>query len=226
MPSGRKNRPSRPWRKSSGTKTTTMRSVANTTDARISLLASKMTCTRGRRSASGSAPFSRRRRKMFSTSMIASSTSSPIATASPPSVMTLIERSKAQRVRSEAASESGSAVSVMTVARTSSRNRMRMRRTMMLASRSTVTTLVTDRWMKSACRKTARFSSIPGGRPSLTSSRTRSISWVRPSVFVPGDFWTLRTTAERPPSAAVPRIGAAPSSTSATCPIVTGAPSR
>ena len=37
--------------------------------------------------------FSRSRRKMFSTSTMASSTSSPIATAMPPSVMTLIDSS-------------------------------------------------------------------------------------------------------------------------------------
>ena len=48
---------------------------------------------------------------------------------------------------------------------------------------------------------------------------------VRLSVFVPGDFCTDRTTAAFPPSVAVPRLGVAPRTTSATCPIVTGCPS-
>ena len=49
-----------------------------------------MTSSAGRRSASGRAAFSRSRRKTFSTSMIASSTSAPIAIARPPSVIVLM----------------------------------------------------------------------------------------------------------------------------------------
>jgi len=44
-------------------------------------------------------------------------------------------------------------------------------------------------------------------------------------VFVPGLFWTLTTTAGIARSAAVPRFGAAPSSTSATSAILTAVPS-
>jgi hypothetical protein len=42
---------------------------------------------------------------------------------------------------------------------------------------------------------------------------------------VPGAFWTVSTTAGLPPSAPVPRFSAGPSRTSATSPMVTGAPS-
>ncbi len=80
-----------PERKNRGAKTSTMISVANTTEPRISFDAASTTSKMGRRSASGSSAFSRSRRCTFSTSTIASSTSSPMAIANPPSVMVLID---------------------------------------------------------------------------------------------------------------------------------------
>ena len=64
--------------------------VAKTIDVRISSVASRTTSALGRRSASGFAAFSRSRRTTFSTSMIASSTSAPMAIAMPPSVIVLM----------------------------------------------------------------------------------------------------------------------------------------
>src|SRR3712207_8005718 len=56
IPSGRKNRPSMPWRNSRGTNTMTMMTVANTTAERISLLASKITRRNGLRYCGGGGP--------------------------------------------------------------------------------------------------------------------------------------------------------------------------
>ena len=66
-----------------------MISVAKTIELRISLDALKMTVDDGLRAA-GDCAFCFSRRKTFSTSMIASSTSSPMAMARPPSVIVLI----------------------------------------------------------------------------------------------------------------------------------------
>ena len=57
--------------------------------------------------------FSFRRRKMFSTSTTASSTSSPMAIARPPSVMVLIDRPKALKTSTVIRIEIGMAVSEM-----------------------------------------------------------------------------------------------------------------
>ena len=62
-------------------------------DGRADLEAGLVDHAQGRLRAAASALFSRSRRKMFSTSTMASSTSSPIATAMPPSVITLIDSS-------------------------------------------------------------------------------------------------------------------------------------
>ena len=70
----------------------------------------------------GPVAFSRSRRKMFSTSMIASSTSAPMAIASPPSVMLLMDRPASRRPRTAATSDSGMAMSVMPAARMLARN--------------------------------------------------------------------------------------------------------
>ena len=76
----------------SGRKTRTTRIVAKTIDERTSLDASLDHDVRARASGfAAPARFSRSRRNTFSTSTMASSTSSPMATASPPSVIVLID---------------------------------------------------------------------------------------------------------------------------------------
>ena len=70
----------------------------------------------------GLALFSRSRRTTFSTSMIASSTSAPMAIAMPPSVIVLMVAPNARSTSTAAASDSGIAVSVIAAARRLARN--------------------------------------------------------------------------------------------------------
>ncbi len=86
-PSGAKIFPSTPVILSTGKNTSATTKVAYTTALRTSSDASRITSNVGLGFAL--ARFPRRRRKMFSTSMTASSTTSPIAIASPPSVIVL-----------------------------------------------------------------------------------------------------------------------------------------
>ncbi len=153
IPSGRKKRPSIPSRNISGRNARTMMAVANTIAGRISLLASRITVRRGCLSDSGLAAFSLRRRKTFSTSMMASSTKLPTAMARPPRVITLMVMFIQSKTSKPTARDSGIAVSVITVVLMLNRNRIRMTDTMMAASRRACTTLDTDRLMKSAWRK-------------------------------------------------------------------------
>ena len=99
-----------------------------------------------------SARFSFRRRNTFSTSTIASSTSAPIATAMPPSVIVLIETSKILNTMAVMARESGIAVRVMTVVRKFSRKRKSTMTTSSEPSRTASSTFPTARSMKSAWR--------------------------------------------------------------------------
>ena len=66
------------------------------------------------------------RRRMFSTSTMASSTSSPMATASPPSVIVFIDKPNQWNTSPVIKMESGMAVSVMKVVRKFIRKRNRM----------------------------------------------------------------------------------------------------
>ena len=85
IPSGAKSRPATPESVSTGRNTRITANVAYTTALRTSSDASSTTRDAGR--GSGRWRFSRRRLTMFSTSMTASSTTSPMAMASPPSVI-------------------------------------------------------------------------------------------------------------------------------------------
>ncbi|EXI74432.1 MAG: hypothetical protein FAZ92_00318 [Accumulibacter sp.] len=87
-----KKRPSSPGRAKSGTKTRAMISVDTTIPERTSFEA--LTITRSGGSGAGFWRFWRKRRMMFSRSTTASSTSSPMAMASPPSVIVLIDSPK------------------------------------------------------------------------------------------------------------------------------------
>src|SRR5215470_2166414 len=101
--SGVRRRPSTPARPKIGRKTRTMMIVAKTIDVRISSVASRTISALGRCSSASFARFSRRRLTTFSTSMIASSTSAPMAMAMPPSVIVLIVAPKARSTRIAAA---------------------------------------------------------------------------------------------------------------------------
>ncbi len=88
--SGRKNEPESPSRKKTGRKTSTTIRLANTTADRTSSEAFKTTQNGGQLDAPGSARLRRNRRTIFSTSMIASSTTSPMAMTRPASTIVLI----------------------------------------------------------------------------------------------------------------------------------------
>ena len=88
---------------------------------------------------------------MFSTSTIASSTSSPIATASPPSVIVLIDMPSHLKTRPVITMESGMAVSVMKVVRRLSRKRNSTSTTSTPPSRSASITFLMLRSMKVFC---------------------------------------------------------------------------
>ena len=100
---------------------------------------------------------------MFSTSTMASSTSSPTATAMPPRVMVFTVTPNARKISSVAMIDSGMAVRVMTLVRTLARNRNSTRNTQMVPSRMASMTLSTAVRMKSACRKMCRSMTTPGG---------------------------------------------------------------
>ena len=190
--------------------------VANTMDVRISSVASRTTSRFGRRSDSGLAPFSRSRRTTFSTSMIASSTSAPIAIAIPPSVIVLMDAPKARSTRIAAASESGIAVSVMAAARRFARNSSTTTTTSSPPLSNALTTLSTATSMKSAWRKILRSILIPSGSSRWSVSSSRSSRAVSSIVFAPGCFWTPTMTAGLPLRDPSPRFNAPPSRTSAT----------
>ena len=92
--------------------------VACTIEVRISVDASYTTFSDGRRSTFGSRKFSLSRLKTFSTSMIASSTSDPMAMAIPPRLIVLMVKPISLSARIDTSNESGSATSEMTVVRT------------------------------------------------------------------------------------------------------------
>ena len=88
---------------------------------------------------------------MFSTSTIASSTSSPMATASPPSVIVLIDIPNHLKTRPVTTIERGMAVSVMKVVRKLRRNRNNTITTRMPPSRSASMTFWIERSMNVFC---------------------------------------------------------------------------
>ena len=97
--------------------------VACTTELRISTEASNTTDNTPRRSWGGNAWFSRSRLYTFSTSMIASSTSEPMAMAIPPRLIVLMVSPIALSTSTAVSSERGSAMREMIVVRVLIRNR-------------------------------------------------------------------------------------------------------
>ena len=120
--------------------------------------------------------FSRNRLKMFSTSMMASSTTAPMATANPPSVMALIPTPKILSVRTPMSRLNGMAVSVMKEARTLNRKKTTTMVTTTAPSMRARCRFVMEDSMKFAWRKTWVCISIPEGRVRRMSSRACSTS--------------------------------------------------
>ena len=185
-----------------------IRMVAKTMDERTSFDASRTTSRAGR--GLSRCAFSRSRRKTFSTSTIASSTSSPMATARPPSVIVLTEMSNALNTSAEMTMESGMAVSVIAVVRTLSRNRNSTITTRMAPSRRASSTFPMAASMNGAWRNTSGWSVTPAGSVLARSSSAASICRVSSTVLAPGCFSTETMTPGRPFTPASPRLGAEP----------------
>ena len=131
------------------------------------------------------AAFSRNRRNTFSTSTIASSTTIPMATASPPRVMEFTLMSKPKNTSIVMPKDIGMAVSVMRVVRKFSRNRNRMIVTMIAPSRIASTRLPMAWSMKSFCWN-SKVVSTPFGRVVSNSASALFICSVSFRVSNPG----------------------------------------
>ena len=196
-----------PLRKKSGAKLTTMISVELRIGIRTSREALYTSSMMGTRSASGSARFWRMCLYTFSTSTMASSTSEPMAMASPPRVMVLMLMPRALSTIIATRNEMGIVTSEMTVVRTLARNIIRMITTKMAPSMSDFCTLSMLLSMKSAWRKMSVEICTSEGRVCLRSSSARSRCFVRSMVLVLGCFVTVRSTADWARSLATPSFG-------------------
>ena len=170
--------------------------------------------------------FIRSRRKTFSTSTTASSTSSPMAMARPPSVMVLIDSPKYLKTSAVIRIEIGIAVSEINVVRQLNRNRNSTIATTISASTRTRSTLPIDASIKFDCLNRMSFSRTSAGTTRAMSSRAVSISRVSFTVSALGCFWTERITAALPMKPASPRFRRGAKSTLATWCSGIGWPSR
>ena len=158
--------------------------------------------------------------------MMASSTSTPTAIASPPSVIVLTAMPKAAIAMIATASESGIATTEIAVVCHRPRNASRTITTSTAPSRKANVTFRTATLMKSACRNRSVSMVMPGGRVRFRSVKAASIRPVSSKVLAPGCFCTAITTPGSALIDPVPIFGAAPIRTVATCPISTGDPPR
>ena len=182
--------------------------VAKTIEFRTSRLAERTTAEVGLGVAERR--FSRRRRKTFSTSTMASSTNSPIATARPPSVMVLMPRPNHWKTMNVTKSDSGMAVRVMKVVRKLRRKRNSTIETMRLPSRRASTTFAMARSMKFDCRKMSSWSETPSGSVDWSAWSSFSMARVSWTVSTPGCFETASRTAGSPLTPASPRFTRGP----------------
>ncbi len=189
------------------------------------------TSTLARRTTSGTgsgvaaARFCFRRRRTFSTSTTASSTSSPLAIARPPRVMTLRDWPSSLKIRIVTASDSGMATSEISVVRADSRKANSTIATMIAPSRRASLTLPIDASMKSACRNSTFGAARPLGMAWVISASAVSMARVSCTVSVEGCFCTLTMTAGAPSWPASPRFMAGAKRTVATCSSSTARPS-
>ena len=159
---------------------------------------------------------------MFSTSTMASSTSSPIATAIPPRVITLIDSSvpvitpMSLNVRTVIASDSGMALREMNVVRTFIRNRNSTISTRTAPTTSASPTLYTPRSMNSRSSYRLVSNTTSAGSDGSTSANAPLTRSVRSRVSVCGCLVTVMATPGCPLMLASPRFTCAPSATRAT----------
>jgi len=149
---------------------------------------------------------SRSLRTMFSTSMIASSTTTPMDTTSPASTMTLIVWSCRSSTISAMISDSGIEIRLMNVVRHSIRKAIRMSTTSRMPISSEVVRLSIAVWMKVAGRKIVVSTVIPvnaGWSSAIAASSPRVTS----RVLVSGNFWTTSRMPARSFTTPSPHVG-------------------
>ncbi|TWU34860.1 hypothetical protein Poly41_40030 [Novipirellula artificiosorum] len=175
-----------------------------------------------RKSLIGNLLFSCSRRKMFSTSTIASSTNSPIATAMPPSVITLIESSLPviqpinRKTIVVSTNESGIAVKVINVVRKFSKNRNRTMTTNTAPIAIASATLKIPRSMKFLSWNSSALTTTSAGSDDSTSVKASTTRSVRSRVSTCGCLTTVKTIPIRPLTLPSPRLNCDPSVTRAT----------
>ena len=134
---------------------------------RISLEVSNTIFITGVLSAGGNCTFRRRCLYTFSTSIIASSTSEPMAMAIPPRLMVLIFRLSRCRAITAESKETGIAIREIMVVRKLMRNKRRMITTSTAPSSKTFCTLLMAVSIKSAWRKIVVSTTTSGGNEPL-----------------------------------------------------------
>ena len=209
QPNSTKSRPTCPGMKDRGTKTAiSVTDVAST---------AKVTCRAPRTDAtSGLSPFSIRR-WMFSSTTIASSTTSPIASSSASSVSVLIEKPQTDSRTNTPSSDTGIATAGTSVARRDRRKNRMTATTRPSEMKSAITTSRIEAPTNSASSDPTAIS-IPSGRV----GRRRSISALTAREISSVFDWLCRRmpmpTASRPSLRAMVVSSATPGSTRATSP--------
>ena len=140
---------------------------------------------------------------MFSTSMMASSTTTPMATTSPARTMTLMDASRRSRNQTADISDRGIATRLMIAVRTVNRNAVMMTITSSMPSSRAFVRLSIDWSTNVAGRKIVGSISIPG-RPGFKSWRTSSASSVTSFVLAPRDLFTTSSRPSPPSMTASP----------------------
>ena len=130
---------------------------------------------------------------MFSTSMMASSTTTPMATTNPASTMTFKVTPAASSTRTAATSDSGMAIRLMKAVRHSNRNATMINVTSSTPSSSARVRFSRDCSMKVAGRKMVVSTSIPGS-PGAISAMACSTPRVTSTVLAPRYFCTTSSS--------------------------------
>ena len=203
-----------------GTNTSITISEAKTTAERTSSEAASTTANAGL--GSTASRFSRSRRAIFSTSMIASSTTSPSAMTRPAIIITLIVAPDQSSIRPAPSSDSGIATRLIVACRQSRVKRNSTAATSAQPIISARVRLSIERSMKVAGRKmvVSTFTSL---RPGFSSANAASTARVSSSVLAVGCFSTISMMPGPSSMMALPIGALKPSTTRATSPILTGA---
>ena len=121
--------------------------------------------------------------------MMASSTTTPMATTSPASTITLTVAPARSSTSTAATSDSGMAIRLMNAVRHSNRNAMMIRITSRMPMNIARVRLSIDCSMKVAGRKIVVSTSMPGS-PGCISAMASSTPRVTSIVLAPRNFWT------------------------------------